>query len=164
MKKRSIVAVLAGLLSGCAAHETLLFDVNHGTTARPHCTVVDDPFGGTGKVVVGEPVGKNANKTTFINGKGFFAIPAEWEGSVFIRLAVRGSRKLKVQMVAKGRRPKSYYPELPAEGKWCEVELSIRNVSDRARPGDKVVDFSIWQLDGGKQGALYVRDARLRLR
>jgi len=164
MKKRSIVAVLAGLLSGCAAHETLLFDVNHGTTARPHCTVVDDPFGGTGKVVVGEPVGKNANKTTFINGKGFFAIPAEWEGSVFIRLAVRGSRKLKVQMVAKGRRPKSYYPELPAEGKWCEVELPIRNVSDRARPGDKVVDFSIWQLDGGKQGALYVRDARLRLR
>ncbi len=164
MKKRSIVAVLAGLLTGCAAHETLLFDVNHGTTARPHCTVVDDPFGGTGKVVVGEPVGKNANKTTFINGKGFFAIPPEWGGSVFIRLAVRGSRKLKVQMVAKGRRPKSYYPELPAEGKWCEVELPIRNVSDRARPGDKVVDFSIWQLDGGKEGALYVRDARLRLR
>jgi len=164
MKKRSIVAVLAGLLTGCAAHETLLFDVNHGTTARPHCTVVDDPFGGTGKVVVGEPVSKNANKTTFINGKGFFAIPPEWGGSVFIRLAVRGSRKLKVQMVAKGRRPKSYYPELPAEGKWCEVELPIRNVSDRARPGDKVVDFSIWQLDGGKEGALYVRDARLRLR
>ena len=161
MKKRSIVAVLAGLLSGCAAHETLLFDVNHGTTARPHCTVVDDPFGGTGKVVVGEPVGKNANKTTFINGKGFFAIPAEWEGSVFIRLAVRGSRKLKVQMVAKGRRPKSYYPELPAEGKWCEVELPLAGTEKRIAAGAKVNDITVWHLDKSEGTVLYIQSARL---
>jgi len=164
IKRLLIAALLAGLPAGCASRGTPLFDAHSGTTARPHCTVVDDPFGGPGEVVTGEPVGKNANKTTFINDKGFFAIPPEWEGVVFVRLGVRGSRRIKVQMVAKGRRPKSYYFELPAEGKWCEVELPIRNLSDRAKPGDKVVDFSIWQLDGGRNGALYVRGARFRLR
>ena len=116
IKRLLIAALLAGLPAGCASRGTPLFDAHSGTTARPHCTVVDDPFGGPGEVVTGEPVGKNANKTTFINDKGFFAIPPEWEGVVFVRLGVRGSRRIKVQMVAKGRRPKSYYFELPAEG------------------------------------------------
>jgi len=162
MERLLIVALAAGLLAGCASQDTLLFDVDGGTTARPHCTVVDDPFGGPGKVLVGEPVEKNANKTTFINSKGFFAIPPEWGGSVFIRLAVRGSRKLKVQMVAKGCRPKTYRFELPVEGRWSEVELPVRNASDRTKPGDTVFDVSIWQLDGGKQGRLWVDRAVLR--
>ena len=164
MKKQLIGAAAVVLLGGCASQETLLFDVAGGTTARPHCTVVADPFGGTGKVVVGEPVENDANKTTFINAKGFFVIPPEWAGSVFIRLGVRGSRKLKVQMVAQGRRPKTYRFELPTEGTWCEVELPIRNVSDRAKPGDTVFDFSIWQLGGGRDGRLYVDRAMLRVK
>jgi len=139
-----------------------LFDAQGGTTSRPHCHTVDDPFGGTGKVITGEVVEKDYNKTTFLNGKGFFVVPPGWKGSVVLRVAVRAERKLRVALVSESGPLKSYYPELPAEGKWCEVVLPLRELSAKIKAGEKIVDISVWQLGGGKAGGLYVDHALLR--
>jgi hypothetical protein len=167
MKVPMSVVLLAGLIAGCASSspfgfEEKLLDYQTGTTGRAHCTVVSDPFGGDGKVVVGELVEKGSNKTGFFNNEGFFAVPDEWKGRVVVRLAVKGSEKLRIVLVAKGGKLKSYYVAAPAAGEWCDLVLPLTHISAKIQPGERIVDISIWQLDGGKAGALYVDQMSFR--
>lgn len=163
MRRLLLLALAAGPLVGCAGRETLLLDHRSGTTGRPHCTTVRDPFGGAGLVITGEFIGDGHNKTTFLNKDGFFVVPPEWRGSVVLRIAVRGSRKLRIALVSERGKLKSYRPELPAEGRWCEVVLPLRHISSTIRPGEKIVDITIWQVESDKEGALYVDRALLRV-
>ena len=160
------VALLIVLAAGCAGpsfgFEEQLLDYQSGTTGRAHCTVINDPFGGNEKVVLGELVEKGSNKTGFFNSEGFFAVPDEWKGRVVVRLAVKGSQKLRIALVAKGGKLKSYYVDAPVAGEWCDLVLPLTHISSKIQPGEKIVDISIWQLEGAKTGALYVDRVSLR--
>lgn len=164
MFRRSDLVVTALLLAGCAAltpdgaplDGELLLDHASGTTGRAHCTVVADPFGNGGQVIEGERLEDGRHKTSFFNDNGFFAVPGEWNGAVVARLAVRGSRKLRIALVSETGKLKSYYVDAPGAGRWCELRLPLPHISGRIQPGGKIVDISIWQLTGRRPGGLFV--------
>jgi len=142
----------------------LLFDHAGGTTGRAHCTVVDDPFGGSGKVIFGEVVEKAYNKTSFFNRKGFFVVPPGRRGDVVLRYAVRGERTMRVALVAKSGALRSYYFEAPVLESWTEAVLPLERLEGKVEPGEAIVDVSIWQQGGGKAGGLWVDRAVFRRR
>ena len=129
----SVVGVVM-LLKGCAVSdeqeggvrpsgyktERVLLDHDSGTTSRAHCTVVADPFGGTGKVIFGEVVEKGYNKTSYFNRNGFFVVPPAWRGEVIVRYAVRKERSMRVALVSKDGALRSYYFDAPQLEQWCE--------------------------------------------
>lgn len=140
----------------------LLLDHASGTTGRAHCTVVDDPFGGSGKVIFGEVVGKGYNKTSFFNRNGFFVVLPEYRGEVVLRYAVHKERRMRVALVSKSGQLRSYYFEAPALGTWNEAVLPLERLKGKVQPGEKIVDISIWQQGGGKEGGLWVDRVVLR--
>jgi len=152
----AVIAGFAVLLAGCSAPDTLLLDDRSGTTGRAHCSVVADPFGGKGQVIFGEVVEKQHNKTSFFNTNGFFVVPPEWAGAVVLRYAVRKERHIRVVLVSETGKLKSFHFDAPALETWCEQRLELRRVSGRIRPGEKIVDISIWQQGGGKAAGLWV--------
>ncbi|MFW6158469.1 MAG: hypothetical protein ACOC8E_03840 [Planctomycetota bacterium] len=168
MFRRIAVALVALGLTGCGAlapdtddeagpvRRTLLIDHASGTTSRAHCTVVADPFGDGGNVIEGERLEDGRHKTSFFNDNGFFVVPDEWDGVVVARLAVRGSRKLRIALVSETGKLKSYYVDAPGAGRWCELRLPLPHVAGRIRVGEKIVDVSIWQLAQGRPGGLFV--------
>ena len=178
MKPASIVVGAMGLaltLAGYASSGTtrgaatqtrpagrLLLDSQSGTTSRAHCTNVDDPFGGGGKVIHGEVVEEGKNKTTFLNGKGFFAVPPEWRGEVVVRYAVRKEATLRIALVSADGVVKSYYFTAPKLETWCEAVLPLKALEGKDKPGDKITDISVWQQGGGKEAGLWVDRVTLR--
>ena len=164
------------LLVGCAMNGTersqgpeaagpagrLLLDYASGTTGRAHCTVVDDPFGGSGKVIFGEVVEKGYNKTSFFNRNGFFVVPPEHRGEVVLRYAVRKTRQMRVALVSESGNLRSYYFEASGLGAWQEAVLPLGRLAGKVLPGEKIVDISIWQQGGGTEGGLWVDRAVFR--
>ena len=140
----------------------VLLDYQSGTTGRAHCTVVDDPFGGGGKVIHGEVVEEGKNKTTFLNDGGFFVVPPAGQGEVVLRYAVRKEAKMRVALVAASGDLKSYYFEAPSFNTWCEAVLPLKELAPKVSAGEKIVDISVWQQAGGKDAGLWVDRITLR--
>jgi hypothetical protein len=140
----------------------LLFDAERGFTWRNHFKIVAEPFGGRGKVYRARAGSDGRLKLTIVNKKGFFSVPPgadRWE--VLLRLAVRGGRKLKVAVVGQGGRVVQCRLTAAAEGRWCTVRLPLGRAAGRIPAGTKVVDVTIWQQDGDRRPAMFVRSARL---
>jgi len=146
------------------AKTTFLFDAVEGATRRLHFEAVPDPFGGPGTVARGTAGLHGGQKLVFLNDRGFFAMPADATGrSVVIRMAVRGQRSVRIALVAKGK-GFSYRATLPAEGKWCDVEVPLSSAGNRVPAGAKIVDVTLFGSDPSPGAALYVHSAVLTLR
>ncbi len=139
----------------------LLFDALTGCQERSHFVLIDDPFGGREKAGRGTRGAGGLQKMVLLNDRGFFAMPPDREGkAVVIRLAVRGRRELRILLVAGGSQSADYRRTLPAEGRWCDVELPLLEAR-RVPSGAKIVDITIWQQDTAPQAVLYVQKAWL---
>jgi hypothetical protein len=161
---------LAGLvvclsLAGCLAPRppgaALLFDAAGGTTWTNHVKLVPDPAGGEQKVLLGERVAKDSCQMTFINDKGFFAVPDGLRGAVIMRLLVRGEGQVRVALVS-GQKMKSYYRRPLATNQWCEITLPLAELKGKVDAGDRINDITVW-LQALQKGAPLAADARIYL-
>ena len=161
----------AALLAGCGSAAdpwadrpgaVLLFDATRGATQRNHFEPVRDPYGGRAKVGRGTWGAQGGQKMVLLNDAGFFAMPADAAGhSVIIRLALRGQRDLRFVLVGEGGKGITYRRTVPAEGRWCDIELPLSEAAGRITPGEKVVDITVMQFDPSEQAVLYVHSAVL---
>ena len=160
-----LAASWMGLLfwPGCGgpAGEGLLFDALTGCKERSHFLLIDDPFGGSARAGQGTRGARGRQKMVLLNADGFFAMPADRAGkAVVIRLAVKGKRDLHILLVAGGGGSAGYRRTLPAEGRWCDVELPLARAG-RIDAGARIVDITIWQQDTAPSAVLYVQKAWL---
>jgi hypothetical protein len=138
----------------------LLFDAASGTTYRNHVKLVPDPLGGDAKVLIAERVAKDKCQMTFVNDKGFFAVPASYTGKVVLRVLVHGKNRLRVALVS-GQNIKSYYRDVAGAGdKWEDVELDLSELKGKVPAGEQIKDITVWLLAPEKDAALD-KDARL---
>ncbi|MHC4914456.1 MAG: hypothetical protein ACYTGB_03110 [Planctomycetota bacterium] len=162
------------LLAGCgpAAEEKpemetkTLFSVEGGLTFKNHVKAVADPAGGGGQVFQTSDGNK---KMTFVNGEGFFTVPAGHTGRILVRLYATAALNLKFAVVGE-KKHRSYYRKVPETGKWFEVELPVADLKDKVAEGEKVKDVTVWLKPlekGGKVPAdaqLYCSGARFSTR
>ena len=150
-----ILAATSILLAGCMPGGTgkvqtkdqLLFDAGTKLSFRNHVKPVLDPAGGKRihMVLVGERVSKTMHHLVFMKKGGFFTVPEGHKGAVVVRLFVRKERRVRIALVA-GKKLKSYYLQVPAEGEWCELVLPLKHIEKKIAAGQAVNDISIWLL------------------
>lgn len=135
----------AGAGGGGSMKEQLLVDHAVKLSFRNHVKPVPDPAGGGGTVLVGERVSKTEHHMVFEQKPGFFKVPEGHKGAVVARVFVRGERRVRVALVA-GEKLKSYYLQVPEEGKWCDLVLPLEHVKAKISAGETVNDISLWLL------------------
>jgi hypothetical protein len=144
---------LAVLLAGCrpgaapaggkSVTERLLVDQAAQLSFRNHVKTVPDPAGGPGTVLAADRVSRGDHQMVFNQEAGFFVVPEDYRGAVRLRVLVRAERRLRVALVAAGR-IRSYYLDVPEEGRWCDLELPLRNLEGKIAPGQTIDDITIW--------------------
>jgi len=119
--------------------------VDHATelSFRNHVKPVPDPLGSGGTVLVGERVSKGEHHMVFEQKTGHFKVPEGYRGALVVRVLVRQERRVRVAVVS-GEKLRSYYQEVPAENRWCDLVLPLENLRGKIEPGDTVSDLSLW--------------------
>ena len=149
MRAVVLVSAAAMLLAGCgpAGEEkpkmetkTLFSVEGGGLTFKNHVKSVADPTGADGQVFQTSDGNK---KMTFVNGKGFFTVPAGHKGRVIVRLYATAVVSLKFAVVGEEKH-RSYYRKVPETGRWFEVELPVADLKDKVAEGEKVKDITVW--------------------
>ena len=140
---------------------TLLLDATIAKKIRDRTTVVSDPFGNSGLVILGDKAHHDEQKICLVSGEGFFTIPADPAGqSVAFRLAVQGPLGVRI-VFATTNRVASCPVTLAQEGKWQDVVVPLTAISGRLGKGERVVDLTLLQKDITHKGTLYLRSVVL---
>ncbi len=128
--------------------------VDHATALsfRNHVRTTPDPAGGPGTVLMSDSESRSEHQMVFQQKAGFFLVPREHSGAVVARVYVRQERRVRVALVA-GDRLKSYYLQVPEEGRWCDLVLPLTHVASKIPAGGKIDDITLWQLppEGSKE-------------
>jgi len=126
-----------------AMGEKLLVDHATKLSFRNHVKPVPDPLGGGGTVLVGERVSKTDHHMVFEQKAGHFVVPEDYRGALVVRVLVRQERRVRVAVVS-GSKLKSFYQDVPAENRWCDLVLPLENLRGKLGTGDVVTDLSCW--------------------
>ena len=170
-----VVAFLAGCPDARRmTSQKVLLDGAHPPKEMFHVTIAPDPLAKPTtppaevvKVLVGGPLGPSephANKTTFIEPKGFFVMPASGKAELHFFVAMHELLDLKIQVTATAGASQKASATLAAADRWEEVVVALDPA--KLKPGSVVNDITIWQADSAKKAtkaaALYVRSVVLR--
>jgi hypothetical protein len=164
MRSQLLLLSAGALLVGCAPQSggdaavkgKVIFDTASGLTFKNHVEVTADPAGGAGQVFA---TADEHKKMTFVNGQGFFAVPAGHAGRVSLRLYAVGVPRLRIAVVGE-KKHKSFYVKPPAEGSWFDLDLELAECRDRIAEGEQVKDITIW-IKPLEQGGKVPTESRL---